>query len=538
MAKTPLFDVLSRAISHELKKIQTPRVGHSPHRRNFLKAGLLFGAAAVPTGFSTNLFLKANSRWTSFSTNAISQDSVVVLGGGLAGLTAAYRLSQAGVPVKLFEGSERLGGRIFTRNNFNSEGMFCELGGELIDTTHEDTLDLARELGLEMDDFTTDSQVASHQYYFSNQYYYDEDLVNACKPFAARLLEDMQKVFVDMTNIVVTYQNITPYGAALDKISLAEYLHSLKDVDQWFVDAVRVAFLGEYGLETSQQSCLNLLLLLNPNAEQFGILGDSDESIRIRGGNSRLIEALADKLDSQADISLGHRLVNIKDNGHRTELHFSTSSGTKVVRTQQVICALPFSTLRDVEGLKSLGLSPTKLKCIQELSYGANSKYMFGFSERIWRQPTQSQRASSGYVFTDLPAQTYWDTSRLQNGNSGIVTNFLGGLAALKDKKSIAHLALKNLEQVYPGTSRLHDGNTAGFAWAKYNFAKGSYACPTVTQYTNIIGSAKEPELNGRLLFAGEHVSELYQGYMNGAVESANEAATTIVAARNYAISS
>jgi hypothetical protein len=73
-----------------------------------------------------------------------SGDPVAIIGAGVAGLTAAYRLLQAGVPCEIFEGSERTGGRILTKYDFNKDGMFCELGGELVDTNHEDLIALAR----------------------------------------------------------------------------------------------------------------------------------------------------------------------------------------------------------------------------------------------------------------------------------------------------------------------------------------------------------------------------------------------------------
>lgn len=85
------------------------------------------------------------------------EPSVVILGAGTAGLTAAYRLKQAGVSSTLYEGSYRVGGRMFTQRNF-SDGMFCELGGELVDTDHEGLTQLCQELGLPLQDLRKDSE--------------------------------------------------------------------------------------------------------------------------------------------------------------------------------------------------------------------------------------------------------------------------------------------------------------------------------------------------------------------------------------------
>ena len=78
---------------------------------------------------------------------------VVVVGAGLAGLTAAYRLTQAGVAnVQLFESrADRVGGRCWTARGF-ADGQTAEHGGEFIDTRHVHLLGLVDELGLELED--------------------------------------------------------------------------------------------------------------------------------------------------------------------------------------------------------------------------------------------------------------------------------------------------------------------------------------------------------------------------------------------------
>ncbi len=59
--------------------------------------------------------------------------SIAIVGGGVAGLTAAYRLQEVGAKPILFEASSRWGGRMLTVYDFY-KGMFCELGGLFVDT--------------------------------------------------------------------------------------------------------------------------------------------------------------------------------------------------------------------------------------------------------------------------------------------------------------------------------------------------------------------------------------------------------------------
>src|SRR5690242_2332908 len=65
--------------------------------------------------------------------SAQSGRRVVIVGGGLAGLTCAYRLQQNGIAADLYEASARPGGRCWTLRGAFDEGQTVERGGELID---------------------------------------------------------------------------------------------------------------------------------------------------------------------------------------------------------------------------------------------------------------------------------------------------------------------------------------------------------------------------------------------------------------------
>src|SRR5215210_4588864 len=105
-------------------------------RRPFLGAA---GAATV-----------AAATWTPRA-RAASQPGVVIVGAGLAGLTCAYRLKQAGVVAQVHEASDRLGGRCWSIRDAFAPGLVAEHGGELIDTGHIVVRQLAQELRLDVD---------------------------------------------------------------------------------------------------------------------------------------------------------------------------------------------------------------------------------------------------------------------------------------------------------------------------------------------------------------------------------------------------
>src|SRR5207302_3893463 len=78
-----------------------------------------------------------------------TQPSIAVVGAGLAGLTCAYRLKQAGLDAQIYEASSRVGGRCWTIHDFDP--LVAEHGGELIDQGHTALPHLAQELGLPLD---------------------------------------------------------------------------------------------------------------------------------------------------------------------------------------------------------------------------------------------------------------------------------------------------------------------------------------------------------------------------------------------------
>lgn len=91
---------------------------------------------------------------------------VVIVGAGAAGLTCAYRLRQAGIASRLFDASDRVGGRTWTLRNYFAEGQIAERGGEFISLGQLEVQRLARELGLRL--INVNRHEPGHDTYFFN----------------------------------------------------------------------------------------------------------------------------------------------------------------------------------------------------------------------------------------------------------------------------------------------------------------------------------------------------------------------------------
>lgn len=105
-------------------------------RREFLqKSAIAVGGGAFLASLDRAAIIRAQAR------------KVVVVGAGLAGTIAAYRLQQAKATVELYEASKRVGGRTSRSVASTPTAQIAELGGELVDSNHVTLQALLQEFG-------------------------------------------------------------------------------------------------------------------------------------------------------------------------------------------------------------------------------------------------------------------------------------------------------------------------------------------------------------------------------------------------------
>jgi monoamine oxidase len=288
-----------------------------------------------------------------------------------------------------------------------------------------------------------------------------------------------------------------------------------------------VAYVTEYGLDAGEQSALNFVFLIGTgdleDTSAAVLLGESDERYKVRGGNQRVVDELARRLQPQ--IQRRHRLEAIRSNGNAYTLTFQTSGGVVDEQADIVVLAIPFTLLREVK--IGVELPPLKKRAIADLGYGANAKVLVGFASRPWQR-----QGYSGATYSDETFQLAWDNSFLQPGESGGLTLYSGGKLALDagqgTAEEVATRLMRGIERAYPGATRARNGKVSRFHWPTFPWTKGSYACYKPGQWTTIAGAEGLPV--GNLFFAGEHCSYDFQGYMNGAAQSGADTAKAVMA--------
>lgn len=444
---------------------------------------------------------------------------VVILGAGTAGLTCAYRLQQAGIRSTIYEASPRIGGRMYSLQNFFPDGQTAELGGELIDTDHYAIRNLAGELGVELIDLAFLDGSTGHDYFIDNKLYRaDAEWIEAFRPIAEAIRRDIGD---DDQHCEVRWNQATEEGKRLDDMSVAEWIAQHRFSGP-IVKVIEAAYVGEFGLELGEQSALNLLCSVGTEEDTFGIFGASNERFRARGGNASIPIRLAQEI--QSPIETGTVVEAIRNNGSRFDVVVRRGGSTKALPADVVVTTIPLPVMRRMD-IKNLDLTAAQRGTIENLGYGTNSKMMVGLKARPWMEHNVT-----AYTFTDLPFQCCWDTSRGQGGQHAILTNFTGGKQGLVIGEGSLQDRAKEFvvmaDKVFAGTAAAYTGKAVRQIWPKYEWTGGSYTCYRPGQYQKYNGALEEPQ--GRLIFAGEHTME-ENGFMNAAVESGERAANQVL---------
>jgi monoamine oxidase len=477
-------------------------------RRQFLGAA---GAAAVGLTLGATRATAAPRRPPA--------GQVVVVGAGLAGLTAAHRLREAGVLADVYEASDRLGGRCWSIRGVFADGQIAEHGGELIDSNHLDIKHLCQELRLPLDNLLQAEQNRTEPlYYFDGAPYTYDEAADDFNGVYQALHADVTGASYPTTHLISTEA-----GRALDNMSIAHWIDTRVPggLASKFGQLLEVAYDIEYGAPCTDQSALNLLYLLGYIGQgKLRLFGRSNEKFHVRGGNDQIITELARRLNGQ--ITTRAPLTAIR----RTSAGYELTVGGRVVTADRVILALPFSILRAKVDWSQAGFSNVKSRAIRELGMGTNAKLNVGFTDRYWRT-----LGCNGDTYADTGYQSTWEVSRAQPGTSGILVDFLGSAGATVSGSAEAHARtfLSQLEPVLPGIAARWDGRASLDAWTTNPWTLGSYSYYRVGQYQAF--GAAESEIEGAVHFCGEHTTQDFQGYLNGAVTTGERAAAEVLSA-------
>lgn len=427
--------------------------------------------------------------------------SAIVAGAGLAGLAAAWQLRAWGCAVTVFEARERIGGRVWTIRDGLAGAQHAEAGADLIDEGQATIRDLARRLGLETVRILS-SGFASYRL--------DDDGARRIR----RGARGWDELYHRLRDEIAAHRLADrswegPIARAIARRSVAAWLD---EVDAGTgLRSLAASLRGFYAADPDQLSLLVLVDQLAQDDVQDGLH-------RIAGGNDQLATALAADLPIHRE----HVVRAVRQDDARVRVSWQDARGRAGESVADfAVLALPATTLRDV--VFAPALPDRQRDAITTLRYGAATKASLQFERRFWQDGGRPSAVGS-----DLPHGAVWDANEEQPGPYGILTLLAGGRssAALSGRLADggADAVRDDLRWLGADEARVTGLHVA--RWEDDPWSRGAYAAFDAGFAPELRRWLRVP--HGRAFFAGEHTSERWQGYMNGAVESGLRAAHEI----------
>ncbi len=443
---------------------------------------------------------------------------VLVIGAGLAGLSAAYELMQAGHSVTVLEARRRPGGRVHTVRDGFADGLFVEAGASRIPNHHHFTIKYANFFGLTLEPFQPTG--LSSVYHVRGKRIVVAPGQKVDWPY--ELTAEERSLSLDGIRQKYVRAMLDEVGDVTDPDwpppALLRKYDALNRSDFWRARGASegaVALLSLGGIDDSLETWSTLFMLrnqaLNRKFERYS---------RIKGGNDLLPRAFALRLGG--NVRYGCPVVRIEQTAQGVSARFLQSGKQDVLTADYLICAVPFTVQRNIEVFPPF--STEKKRAIEQLPYLSASKIFLQSSKRFWLEKGQS-----GFATTDLPISQVWDVSHQQPGGRGILQAFpisvhSRRVTALPESERI-EFALEQVESIFPGMRANFEGGLTK-CWDEDEWARGGTAFYKPGQFTSLRPHVARPE--GRIHFAGEHTSVWIDGWMQGALESGNRVAAEV----------
>jgi monoamine oxidase len=423
--------------------------------------------------------------------------TTIIIGGGAAGLMAAYELSKHKNHVIILEAKNRLGGRIFTTtdNNFSEP---IEAGAEFIHGNLPLTISLLKEAGLNY------HAIAGKMFQLEAGKFHQQKNKDA---HWGKVMKQMQQLEVDMT--------------------LDDFLNTFFKDDKYVELRESVKnFAGGFDLADAAKASVKSL------AREWN--EEMEKQYRIDGGYMQLINYLETECRKNGCIINTNCCVK-KINWQKDEVNINTMC-SRFFKGNKIIITVPVSVLQakdDNENYIEFAPSiPQHIKAAKNIGFGTVIKILLEFSEAFWKQ----QSNNVGFIFTSQKIPTWW--TQLPSDNA-ILTGWVGGekAVALRDKtnEEILDIALQSLSNAFAINKddlQLKLKASSVYNWYKEPDINGGYSYNTLESV-----AAKKilrQPVDDIIFFCGE---ALFEGTpvatVEAALDSGRKTASTVLATLN-----
>jgi monoamine oxidase len=426
--------------------------------------------------------------------------AVLIVGAGISGLYAGYRLHQSGISYTIVEADDRAGGRVSSRPEKNSHlGLYLDEGANLINSTDTLAIQLMNQFGINYVRRLKPGMDSMHYLVAGEEY--DQEA------FDALLFRDSREAI----NTITHDQDVWRADVARDvdpafiNESIASYLQRIGAGPVLRV-MLKSFFWSEYGHQISD---LNLHVLfdyleIDLSCPCFKLIPNADEAYTVPHGTGQIAQSMEDLCHEH--VHYGERVSSIVEKNGIITVQSSNRDGQLFSRTtNQIFFSAPLHSLKKIN-VEVAGVSQEAVSQAGQSSYASGTKlhlkFQPGFHD-IYR--------FSGILLTDTGEQI-WPSSTGQGG-AGLLTVLTGPLPEGRASavEQVGHV-LKALDHIYPRLSDLFVSSERSDAPMSYS---GSLR-PGETAHLDI----NDGGLHWTTI--GEAAGGELQGYLEGALRSAD----------------
>jgi monoamine oxidase len=462
---------------------------------------------------------------------------VLVLGGGLAGMGSAYELLKLGYDVTVLEAQDRPGGRCFsvrrgTRvTDVDGQTQVCTFdAGQYFNCGparipgHAITLEYCRELGVAVEVMVNRNPAAY--------------VVTSKGPLAGRRLRqkevegDQDGYIAELLSKAVSAKALDTELSEADRANLLDYLRVLGwlEKDRHYGGSFHSrGFASQPGAAGDRGEVGAALSRTGVFGQELGFrffyafdVNQAPAMMQVVGGTDGIAHAFARKLGKR--LLLSSPVKEIAQDANGVRVRYGAPGNVREARAEFAVCALPFTTLRNVTNDFPAEVNAA----IAGVHYEAAGKIGLQFGRRFWEE---DDRIYGGMSWTDQTITQIMYPSAGLLAKKGVVVGYYAydkQAAALQAMRHAQRLetALSEGELLHPGY-RKHLESAFSVAWGKMPWLLGSWAewgdedKPRPAAYGLLCSSV------GRIHLAGDALS-YNPGWMHGALASARHTVLAI----------
>ncbi|MRV71966.1 FAD-dependent oxidoreductase [Duganella sp. FT92W] len=488
----------------------------APEASALTRRGFLGMAAAAAAGMTATV-TAVHAAQAPVTPAASGVLDVVIIGGGLAGLTAARDLKRAGCEAfVLLEARDRVGGR--TLNHDLGKGYFTEAGGQWIGPGQTAIADLCRELGVGT---------------FPSLWQGKATMVTGKAHAAVELgggFETDRKLTRELEEMAKLVPSGAPWksprAAEFDAITIGEWLakKNIAPGDQigW---STGITLSG--GAAPARVSLLHWLSMVNSADciyDRLEAVKDGAQETRISGGSQILSIKMAEELKDKVRLSSPVlRIENWQNGEMRGPVVIHTPNG--VLRARSVIVALSPPLCNQIAFDPPLPAARAEMQR-RWPAFAPARKTAHVYKKAFWRD-----KGLNGWIFQPKgPVLWAYDNSP-QDASFGVINAFVNNSMLPADPKA----AEQELSRIYAqafGDEALHPVAYHDHDWGKADRWTLTCVSPMPRGFLTRYGEALHPPA-GRLIWSGTETADIWAGYMDGAVRSGHKAALTALQSVN-----